>query len=280
MISSTTVFCLIVKLVVIIAEPFKITQNPNYQVGYQNSKIIQNFVTTKSYPWPSGYYSTQSYSVGKSYSSGRAYPIGQFYSTPKPYSAAQIYSTQRSYTTTQSKCKVFGICGTPTHTARSTSTSSKFRTEYEWKLLDFDYENPSDRENDIKRKIFIPGKPAPVDVDVHYNLQGKRVFVTIPRFLPGVPATLGTVTTSKVTEQPVIKPYPSWKWHRYPEHCRKDRIISVYRIKIDQCGRLWVLDTGRLSTERICPMQILAFDLRTDKLIHRKEIPNSVLHEN
>lgn len=87
-------------------------------------------------------------------------------------------------------------------------------------------------------------------------------FVTIPRFQAGIPVTLGSVLSTS-TGKNIIQPFPSWKWHRDPEHCRRDRLVSVYRIKIDNCGRLWVLDTGRHLDKKVCDMQILAFDLAT-----------------
>lgn len=37
------------------------------------------------------------------------------------------------------------------------------------------------------------------------------------------------------------------------------------------------MDTGRLLEEQVCPPQILAFDLRTNELLHRYEIPKNQL---
>ncbi|GJQ83890.1 putative melanin biosynthetic process [Trypoxylus dichotomus] len=178
--------------------------------------------------------------------------------------------------TTQILCQVWNVCGTANFKARS-ANNSKFRTVFQWKLLDFDYENEADKQKDIREEVFIPGNAAPIDTDVYYGRKNKYIFITIPRFQPGIPATLGTVTVSKTTGDPVIRPYPSWKWHRYPKKCRQDRIVSTYRVKVDTCGRLWVLDTGRLSEDQVCPMQILAFDLESNKLVHRGIIPQSLL---
>jgi hypothetical protein len=109
-----------------------------------------------------------------------------------------------------------------------------------------------------------------------------RVFVTMPRFQEGIPVTLGVVTDKKLNNNPIISPYPSWEWHKNPGSCGRNRIVSVYRVlvsrakkslqvlsaeslQIDECQRLWVLDTGRLLEEQTCPPQILAFDLQTVK---------------
>lgn len=58
-----------------------------------------------------------------------------------------------------------------------------------------------------------------------------RVFVTIPRFVEGVPASLGTVIKTKGGKLK-IKPFPSWRWHRSPAQCRPDRIVSVWRTQV------------------------------------------------
>ncbi|KAL0278633.1 UNVERIFIED_CONTAM: hypothetical protein PYX00_000400 [Menopon gallinae] len=69
-------------------------------------------------------------------------------------------------------------------------------------------------------------------------------------------------------------PYPNWNWH-VEGNC--NGLTSVFRISIDPCGRLWVLDSGVIdvlnSTRQLCPPQIVVFDLRTDKLIWRYRIP-------
>lgn len=56
-----------------------------------------------------------------------------------------------------------------------------------------------------------------------------------------------------------------------------DTIISTFRIQVDACDRLWVLDTGLAdilgNPKQITPNSILVFDLKTDKLIRRYAIP-------
>lgn len=47
-------------------------------------------------------------------------------------------------------------------------------------------------------------------------------------------------------------------------------------IQIDECDRLWVLDTGKINEEHVCPAQLLAFDLKSDHLIKRARIPHKI----
>lgn len=39
--------------------------------------------------------------------------------------------------------------------------------------------------------------------------------------------------------------------------------IENYMFQIDECGRMWILDTGRYGDNLVCPPQILAFDMKT-----------------
>lgn len=46
--------------------------------------------------------------------------------------------------------------------------------------------------------------------------------------------------------------------------------------KIDQCQRLWIVDTGKIGlspSPQLCPPKILVFDLKTNQLMHRYIIP-------
>lgn len=63
---------------------------------------------------------------------------------------------------------------------------------------------------------------------------------------------------------------------------KTDRIISIYRTKVDSCGRLWFVDTGHISgtgdqdtdnTTQIQPPSIWVIDLKTDERIRRYELP-------
>ncbi|XP_072393941.1 dopaminechrome tautomerase-like isoform X2 [Diabrotica undecimpunctata] len=170
-------------------------------------------------------------------------------------------------------CLLLTICLSQTFSGAVSPLSDKFRIWYQFKQLDFEYPTAAARKSDIDARVFIPGKPAPIDTDVYYPPRGNPlVFVTIPRFQDGIPATLGTVVLDK-SGNPIIRPYPAWGWHKNPKSCNSLRIASVYRVMIDECNRLWVLDSGQLGDQVGCNPQILAFDLRTNRLISKYEIP-------
>ncbi|KAG5882679.1 hypothetical protein JTB14_026090 [Gonioctena quinquepunctata] len=129
-------------------------------------------------------------------------------------------------------------------------------------------------KHDIERVLPKPlnGKRFPTN---RADNSAARYFVTVPRFQAGSPIALGIVSNKSRNGNPILTPYPSWDWHMDPKKCKVNRIVSVYRTMIDECGRLWVLDTGRFIDDIVCPPQIMAFDLKTDQLLYRYELPAS-----
>lgn len=83
---------------------------------------------------------------------------------------------------------------------------------------------------------------------------------------------------------PKLNPYPSWDANLLSNKLSKSSIVSPFRMQVDECDRLWVLDTGFddfLGTfKQVTPNAIVVFDLNTDKLIARYDIPKSQLKED
>lgn len=81
------------------------------------------------------------------------------------------------------------------------------------------------------------------------------------------------------TNSPALKPYPSWQSHRPINKEDIPDIISPFQIKIDNCKRLWTIDSGVVGVlngskpTRLAPTRLLIFDLQTDYLIRRFDLP-------
>lgn len=71
-------------------------------------------------------------------------------------------------------------------------------------------------------------------------------------------------------------PYPSFEAHQY-EAGSVPEIISPFRIRVDRCERLWVLDTGFTdilqNPEQEAPPALLVYDLKNDRLLRKFVIP-------
>ncbi|CAD7090714.1 unnamed protein product [Hermetia illucens] len=152
------------------------------------------------------------------------------------------------------------------------------RVVVEWKEMEFSFPTEADRSQAIKDGRYVRGNSVPIDVDVHYFGNSlstrRRIFVTIPRFSTGIPISFGTVTNLPGEGGPQIKAYPAYSWHSSNgQDC--NGITSAFRVAIDECERLWIIDTGRIGDVQSCIPQLLAFDLRNDTLIHRYRFPQS-----
>ncbi|XP_050315663.1 major royal jelly protein 1-like isoform X3 [Anthonomus grandis grandis] len=157
-----------------------------------------------------------------------------------------------------------------------------FKLVFQWRFLEFKFASEEERTEAINNGSFNFNQLRPEDAQYTYNEKSgkERVFITIQRLLPrGTPATLTVVTNETRNGSSIIDPYPSWSWHLNLENCNYYRIVSAFRLWADECGRLWVIDAGIQGGKFLCPPQILVFDLETDSLLHKYELPYDQ-HEN
>ncbi|XP_041976715.1 protein yellow-like [Aricia agestis] len=141
-----------------------------------------------------------------------------------------------------------------------------------WNEVDYVWDSPTQRESAIKSRHFLPEHNLPLGLARWKN----KLFVTVPRWKSGVVSSLNYVDIDGAKDQP-LKPYPSLK-DNYVEDTAKEipsnsSIVSVFRVFVDACDRLWVMDSGLAdilgSPNQITGPSIVIFDLNTDKLLHR-----------
>ncbi|EFN61808.1 Major royal jelly protein 1 [Camponotus floridanus] len=140
---------------------------------------------------------------------------------------------------------------------------------YQWRYFDYKWKNANHKAAAIASGDYNYRKCVIIDVD---HSKDGRVFVTIIRN-NGVPSSLNVISKQKGLGGPLLQPYPDWTWTKRGD-C--NGITNVYRVMIDRCNRLWVLDNGRIENKVICPAQLLVFDLATNALIKRVKIPNNL----
>ncbi|CAK1579916.1 unnamed protein product [Parnassius mnemosyne] len=144
---------------------------------------------------------------------------------------------------------------------------------YEWKQLDFEFPTTEARQQAIENGSFIPENNMPMGVEV----SGDRLFITVPRWRSGVPASLTYINLKdNSTMSPKLIPYPNWAAHT-PRADGKPEIVSPFRIRADRCDRLWVLDSGKINSlgnnTMKFPPAFLIYDLKTDKLLRKYTFP-------
>lgn len=122
------------------------------------------------------------------------------------------------------------------------------------------------------------------------------------RWKSGVASSLNYVKISN-EESPILIPYPNWEANTIESDGQfggetaagrtaaakatvveggladNSTIISTFRIRVDECDRLWVMDTGLAdilgNPKQIAPPALVIFDLKTDQLIKRYTFPPS-----
>lgn len=166
--------------------------------------------------------------------------------------------------------------------AATPATLGRLTEEFSWKQVDFAFHNDSHREEALRTGAYKPERALPLGI-ARYK---ERVFISLPKWKSGTPVTLATVPVSAASDgnhSPLLNPFPSWSWHGRAEgDC--EGLTSVFRMEVDQCGRLWVLDSGLVNVaeggKQICPSQLLIFDLSSDTLMRRYVFPKTSLKEN
>ncbi|XP_022905064.1 dopaminechrome tautomerase-like isoform X2 [Onthophagus taurus] len=155
--------------------------------------------------------------------------------------------------------------------------SGPFKTVFQWSQIDFLFESEVHRNSVLASGNFIQENNLPLGIEVYKN----RIFISLPVWKSGVPATLTVLPTDSLEKSPLLVPYPNWSWHNTGS-C--NRLTSVFRMQADVCDRLWVLDSGQINvateSQQVCPPSILIFDLSTDKLILKYDLPQELVKQD
>lgn len=84
-----------------------------------------------------------------------------------------------------------------------------FRTVYSWKLLDFEFPSDRARLEAIASESFIQENNLPLGIETWKD----RIFLSMPKWKTGVPATLAWLPRRQKELSPKLMPYPNWEWH-------------------------------------------------------------------
>ncbi|RZC38990.1 MRJP domain containing protein [Asbolus verrucosus] len=103
------------------------------------------------------------------------------------------------------------------------------------------------------------------------------VIVALPRYKPGVPATLARLSLKHRGCEATLTPFPCWTTQ---EEGNCNALQSVVDIFADPNDILWVLDVGVVNTLdtpiRRCPPKVVAISLRTGKLVKTLDLSGLV----
>nr|ADD51174.1 yellow-like protein [Apis mellifera] len=137
-----------------------------------------------------------------------------------------------------------------------------------WRTLNYAYPDEASKTMAMMKGEYIPENALPVGIEIWRN----KLFVTVPRWRNGIPATLTYISLdTNRGGSPKLTPYPNWAQNK--AGACGSAITTAYRIHADSCDRLWVLDTGTIgignTTIQACPYTLNIFDLTSDKLLRQ-----------
>ncbi|CAH0555325.1 unnamed protein product [Brassicogethes aeneus] len=164
------------------------------------------------------------------------------------------------------------------------SGAQKLETVYEWKEVEFAWPSEEAKANAIKEGQYISANNLPLGLDRWKD----KLFVTVPKWKAGVASSLTYVDLKNNNKSAPLIPYPDWKANTTPKDkdakIEDNQIVSTFRVRVDECDRLWVMDTGLEdilgSPRQVSKPALVVFDLTTDKLIRRIPLKDSVLKED
>uniref|UniRef100_A0A8D9A1Q5 Protein yellow n=2 Tax=Cacopsylla melanoneura TaxID=428564 RepID=A0A8D9A1Q5_9HEMI len=166
-------------------------------------------------------------------------------------------------------------------------TYNRLKEFFTWKTLDFDFPDEATRTSAIQSGAHVKGNSLILGVEKWKD----KLFVTTPRsWKSGVPSTLNYVNlkNSKPNSSPNLIPYPNYALNNIhsstgPNTNGTNKIISVFRINVDVCDRLWMIDTGladiRGEKKVISTPRIIIIDLTTDRIIKEHVIAKEAIVE-
>ncbi|CAO1395766.1 unnamed protein product [Diamesa tonsa] len=169
---------------------------------------------------------------------------------------------------------------------------SKLEVKYSWQELDFAWSSADQKQEALANGKYIPKNNMPLCFDIWNN----KIFVTLPRWRNGIPSTLNYFTMSN-DQSPLLNPYPNWELNELPNEnfqtndgqtdfgeANNPRLLSVFGLKVDECDRLWMTDSGLVnvleSPRQYAPTSVVIYDLKTNKLIRRFIIPESQVKDD
>ncbi|XP_056633830.1 protein yellow [Diorhabda sublineata] len=149
---------------------------------------------------------------------------------------------------------------------------AKLDEVFEWKQVKFEWPTEEAEKVAIENGDYVPENNLPLGL-VRWK---DKLFVTVPRWKHGVAATLNYILLNTTEKSPKFHPYPDWNANLLPKEGEdpvENQIVSVFRMKVDPCDRLWIMETGLAdilgNPKLVIPPSIAIFDLNTDKLIKR-----------
>ena len=150
---------------------------------------------------------------------------------------------------------------------------------YKFVRVDYNWTNEAHRQAAFQNGDYIVENNIITGIKVYQD----TVYVTVPRWRKGIPATLNYVIPHvSGYGHPKLQPFPSWDSNRVSD-C--SALQYVQSMEIDpNTGYMWIIDMGRIETasqpsppQNLCPPKLVIFDLSQMETIRVYEFPDHVV---
>ncbi|XP_044005628.1 L-dopachrome tautomerase yellow-f2-like [Aphidius gifuensis] len=134
------------------------------------------------------------------------------------------------------------------------------------------FPHESTKELMTSNGLYIPKNIIPTRLQILDD----NIYLALPRLKPGVPFTLGKVTTDKYNGKKEISPFPDIS---YQQEGKDDNLQNVVDIVLDEQNIIWALDTGVVNTRSKPPIRrsspkIFAIDSNSEKIVRNIDLGN------
>lgn len=109
----------------------------------------------------------------------------------------------------------------------------------EFAAVNYTWDETHTYEDYVKDKRYIVENNVITGIKVD---KMKNIFITVPRWLPGVPGTLNKLVKDSVSGAHVLQPFPSWDMQ---EEGVYGDLQNCQSMLIDSQGVMWALEVGR-----------------------------------
>ena len=158
-----------------------------------------------------------------------------------------------------------------------TTCHEPFQVVFQWNTIDVIWPSEEKQNYAIEHGDYIPANNFIAGIKFWKG----KMYLTVPRWKNGVPVTLGVTSATVVNGNtaPKLEAFPNWDMQEIGD-CNAFQLVQS--MEIDPKGRMWVLDSGKMSPLSVevkitCPPRLVILDLENNgEILRTYEFPPQV----
>lgn len=158
-----------------------------------------------------------------------------------------------------------------------TTCHEPFQVVFQWNTIDVIWPSEEKQNYATEHGDYIPANNFIAGVKFWKG----KMYLTVPRWKNGVPVTLGVTSATVVNSNtaPKLEAFPNWDMQEVGD-CNAFQLVQS--MEIDPKGRMWVIDSGKMSplsveVKTTCPPRLVILDLENNgEILRTYEFPPQV----